>query len=60
MMKSFYIAAWFLLIIAAFVTVSTGSVNPLALVVFGLVTLGLVYALALWSVLTNTPEMKTE
>jgi len=60
MMKSFYIAAWFLLILAASVTILTGSVNRAMLVVLGLVTLGPIYALASWLIITNTREKKTE
>ena len=59
-MKSFYIAAWFLLILAASVTILTGSVNRALLVVFGLVTLGPVYALALWLIIASRRETKTE
>ena len=59
-MKSFYIAAWFLLILAASVTILTGSVNRAVLGVLGFVTLGPVYALALWLVITNTGKMKTK
>lgn len=59
-MKSFYIAAWFLLIISAFIMVLTGSAKPAPMVVFGIAGLGLIYAPAVWSVLTGTLEMKTE
>lgn len=59
-MKSFYIAAWFLLIIAAFFIVLTGSLGSTAVVVFGLGGLGLIYAPAVWVVLTGIREMKTE
>lgn len=59
-MKSFYISAWILFTITALVTVLTGTFSSPTLVVLSLVTFGLVYALALWSILTNTREAKTE
>ena len=59
-MKKSYVSAWFLLAAAAFVAVLTGVMNAAALVAFSLVALGLVYALALWSVFTNTKGLQTE
>lgn len=59
-MKKLYVSAWFLLAAAAFVAGFTGAMNAAALVMFSLVALGLVYALALWSVFTNTRELETE
>lgn len=60
MMKNLYISAWILLAAAAFVSVLTGSFNPAALFVFSLVALALVYALALWSVMADARDLKTE
>ena len=60
MMKRFYVSAWFLLAAAALVSVVTGAFNPVALFVFSLVALGLVYTLALWSVFVNTRDLKLE
>ncbi len=59
-MKKIYVLAWFLLAAAAFVSALTGTFNPAALLVFSLIALGLVYTFALWSVLVNTREIKTE
>lgn len=59
-MKNFYISAWILLAAAAFVTVLTGSFNPLALLAFSLVALALVLSLAMWSVIVQTRDFKTE
>ena len=56
-MKQFYISAWVLVVFAAFVTVLTGYLNPVTAVAFSLMVLGLVYGLALLSVMKNTPEM---
>jgi len=53
MIKKFYVLAWFVLIGSATASVLNGTLNDLAMVAFGLIALGLVYALALWSVLTN-------
>lgn len=59
MMKKFYISAWFLLAAAAFVSVLTGSFNPVTLFVFSLIALALVNTLMLWSVIVNTRNLKT-
>ena len=59
-MKKFYISAWIVLAAAALVSVLTGTLNAAVLVAISLIALGLVYALALWSVITNTREIKTE
>lgn len=59
-MKKFYVLAWFLLAASALASVFTGTFNPLAMVVFSLVALGLVYAIALWSVIVNTREAQTQ
>lgn len=52
-MKNIYTTAWILLTITFIVTVLTGYYNPLSLVVFSLVALALVFALALWVVIEN-------
>ena len=54
MIKKFYVLAWFLLAASALISVFTGTVNPLAIVVFSLVAVGLVYGFALWSVIVKT------
>lgn len=59
-MKNFYISAWVLLAAAAFVTVLSGSFNPLALLAFSLIALLLVLFLAMRSVITQTRDFKTE
>lgn len=58
MIKNFYISAWILLAVAAFVTVLSGSFNPLTLLAYSLVALTLVLSLAMWSVITQTREFK--
>jgi hypothetical protein len=59
-MKKLYVSAWILLAAAAFVSALTGTFSPAALVVFSLITLGLIYTLLLWSVVVNTQEVKHE
>ena len=59
MRKSLYISVWFLLILAVSVTILTIPVNRPLLVVLALVTLGPVYALALWLVITGTGKTNT-
>lgn len=54
MIKKIYGLAWLGLIALAAVAVATGSFNELAVLAFGLVALGLVHALAVWSVIVNT------
>lgn len=60
MMKKFYVLAWFLLVSSVLVSVFTSTFNPLAMVVFSLVAVGLVYAFALWSVIVNTRDTQPE
>lgn len=60
MLKNLYVLAWFSLAAIVLGSVSNGALNPASLVVFSLAALSLVYALALWSVFTNTREIKTE
>lgn len=59
-MKNIYVAAWFLLTILFLASVFTGYFNALSLVVFSLSALALVYALAIWSLYVNTPEVTTK
>jgi hypothetical protein len=58
-MKKIYAFAWFVLVAAVFFTVLTASFTPAALVTFSLAALALFYALALWSVITNTGEIQS-
>lgn len=60
MTRNLYVLAWILLATAVFVSFLTGTLTPAALVVFSLVALGLVYWLALWSVIANTRVIETE
>lgn len=60
MMKKFYVLAWFLLLASVLAAVFTSTFNPLAIVVFSLVAVGLVYAFALWSVIVNTRDTQPE
>ena len=55
-MKKFYVLAWFLLAMAFLGSALSGAFNATEMVVFSLVALGLVYTLALWSVIVNTPD----
>lgn len=59
-MKKFYVLAWFLLAAAVLVSIFTGTFNSLAMVVFGLVAVGLVHGFALWSVIVNTRDTQPE
>ena len=60
MMKPIYAFAWVLLAAAIVLTAMTGTFDAPALVAFSLVALALVYTLALYSVIVNTREIKTE
>jgi hypothetical protein len=60
MLKKFYVSAWLLLIGSGAVSVFTGSLNEIGMLAFGLISLALVYALALWAVFTNSGEMQRE
>ncbi len=55
-MEKIYTAAWLLLATLFLAAVLTGYLNPVGLVTFSLFALGLVYALALWTVVANTKE----
>jgi hypothetical protein len=56
-MKQLYFTAWALVAATSIVLVLTGTFNAIALVAFSLVAVGLVHALALWAVFTNTGEI---
>ncbi len=58
-MENFYISAWVLLAVAAFVSLATGTANWAALVIYSLIALALVHALMLWTLFDNTREYKT-
>ena len=60
MMKKFYVLAWFLLAASVLVSVFTGTFNPLGVVIFSLVAVGLVYGFALWSVIVNTRDTQSQ
>ncbi len=57
-MKNFYISAWILLFLAAFVSLATGTANWAALVIYSLIALALVHALMLWTLFDNNREHK--
>jgi len=59
MMKKFYVSAWLLLAASVLVSVFTGTFNPIGMVVFSLVAVGLVYAFALWTVIVNTRDKQS-
>lgn len=59
MLKNLYVLAWILLAASVLGSAVTGVLAPAALLGFSLAALGLVYALALWSVVVNTREIKT-
>jgi hypothetical protein len=59
-MKKLFISAWILFALTVLVTVFTGNFSSLALVVFSLVALGLVYALVLRSVIVNTRDTQSQ
>jgi hypothetical protein len=60
MLKTFYILAWILVALSAVVTHLGGYFNSVAQVTFSFAVLALVYALALWSVFTNTQRTELE
>lgn len=59
-MKQFYGLLWLLLGAVALISVSMGAINPVGLVAFSLVVLGLVYAFALWWIVVNARYARTE
>jgi uncharacterized protein (DUF58 family) len=52
-MKTIYIFAWSLAAAGVLASFLTGNFNKATLVIFSFIALGLVYSLALWSVLKN-------
>jgi len=60
MMKTFYILAWVLVALSAVVSLWAGYFNSATQVAFSVMVLALVYALALWSVITNPQDTKHE
>jgi hypothetical protein len=60
MLKKLYVLAWFLLVMATLISALTGTLDPVALLIFSLFALGLIHALALWSVIVNTREVGSE
>ena len=58
MIKKFYGLVWVLFFASVLVSVLTGTLGPLAMVVYGVVAVGLVYALALWSVHGGAEEVQ--
>ncbi|HEY8561056.1 MAG TPA: hypothetical protein VIL74_11845 [Pyrinomonadaceae bacterium] len=58
MLKNLYVAAWFLWAAAVLVSLSGGAFETLTLLALSFGALILVYALALWSVISNTREIK--
>lgn len=59
-MKKFYGLAWLILAGAVLVSILAGSFDPVSLLAFSLAALALVHALAIWSVIVNTRDMKLE
>jgi hypothetical protein len=59
-MKKFYVGAWFLAAIAVLISVLTGTFTTTAMIVFSFIGLGLIYTLALWSVIVNTRETPSD
>ena len=58
-MKTIYIFALSLAVVAASASLFTGYFNQATLVIFSFIALGLVYSLALWSVFTNGQDDQT-
>lgn len=60
MLKTSYILAWILVALSAVVSLSSGYFDSATQVAFSVAVLALVYALALWSVLTSSPDARRE
>lgn len=56
MLKKFYLLAWISVALSAVGSLLGGHFDSVTQVGFSLAVLALVYALALWSVLTNTED----
>jgi hypothetical protein len=60
MLKTFYLLAWILVALLAVVSLLGGYFDAVTQAGFSVAVLALVYALALWSVLTNTQDTRLE
>ena len=60
MTRTLYVLAWFFLIAATMVLGFKGTLNEFTMVILGLVGLGLIYGLALWSAIVNTGYAQPE
>jgi ABC-type nickel/cobalt efflux system permease component RcnA len=60
MLKTIYAMAWILVALAAIVSLLGDHFSSLTQVAFSVAVLVLVYALALWSVFTNTKDIRAE
>lgn len=60
MLKTFYLLAWILVALLAVVSLLGGYFYAATQVGLSVAVLALVYALALWSVLTNTHDTRLE
>lgn len=58
MLSRFYLYAWILLAATAIGSILTGSVTGLGTVAYALITLGLVYAFVLWTVIVNVQRQE--
>jgi hypothetical protein len=56
----FYVFAWLVFAGSVVLSLVNGPMNGLQMVAFSLIGLALVYAFALWVVLTNTVDRQTE
>lgn len=59
MLGTIYLAAWIALGASIVLTTFTGTMTPVAGVVYGFLALGLVFALMLWSVIANVPKPRS-
>jgi len=60
MLKNFYGLAWFLLAASVLISVFTGTFNPLGMIIFSLVAVGLIYGFALWAVIVNARDTQPQ
>ncbi len=56
MIKVFYISAWILVGVAAAALYVSGTFSAAMLVILSLIVVALVYGLALWATLRDTPD----
>jgi hypothetical protein len=59
-MTNFYVLAWFLLIAGVLVAAFHGTLTPVAMLVYSIMALGLVFALMIWAVIANERKTMTE